>query len=59
MQYGSKTKQSACMHSKDWRLRRASHSGEIGLAGSRRLRAMLAAVLVVFAHAVVTVAENK
>ncbi len=32
----------------------ASHSGEITLAGSRRLRSMLAVAPVLFAHAVVT-----
>ena len=35
-------------------LRRASHSGEIVLAGSRRLRSTLAAAPVLFAHAAVT-----
>ncbi len=37
-------------------LPRASHSGEIALAGSRRLRSTLAAAPVLFAHAVVTTA---
>ncbi len=31
-------KQSVCAHSKDWRYRAPSHSGEIALSGSRRLR---------------------
>ncbi len=35
-----------------------SHTGEIALAGSRRMRSMLAAAPVLFAHAVVTVAKN-
>ena len=35
-------------------LPRASHSGEIALAGSSRLRSTLAAAPVLFAHAVVT-----
>ena len=34
-------------------------SGEIALAGSRRLRSTLAATPVLFAHAVVTVAKHK
>jgi hypothetical protein len=34
---------------------RASHSGEIALSGSRRLRSTLVAAPVLFAHAVVTV----
>ena len=34
-------------------LPRASHSGEIAMAGSRRLRSMLVAAPVLFAHAVV------
>ncbi len=37
----------------------ASHSGEIALAGSRRLRSTLAAAPVRFARAVVAVAKNK
>ena len=37
----------------------ASHSGDIALAGSRRLRATLAATPVLFAHTVVTVAKNS
>ena len=37
----------------------ASHSSEIALAGSRRLRSTLAAAPVIFTHAVVTVAETK
>jgi large subunit ribosomal protein L20 len=40
-------------------LPRASHSSEITLAGSRRLRSTLAAAPVFSAHAVVTVAKNK
>ncbi len=38
---------------------RASHSGEIALSGSRRLRSTLAVVPVLFAHTVVTVAKNR
>ncbi len=38
-------------------LLRASHSGKIALAGSRRLRFTLAAAPVLFAHAVVIVAK--
>ncbi len=34
-------------------LPRASHSGEIALSGSRRLRSMLAAAPVLFEHAAV------
>ena len=40
-------------------LPRASHSSEIALADSRRLRSTLAAVSVLFAHAIVTVAKNR
>ena len=40
-------------------LPRTSHSGEIALAGSRRLHNMLVAALVFFAHALVTEAENR
>ena len=40
-------------------LPRVSHSGEIALAGSHRLRATLAAAPVLFAHAVATVAKDK
>ena len=40
-------------------LHRASHSSEIALAGSRRLRSTLAAALVLLAHDIVTVAKNK
>ncbi len=36
---------------------RASHSSEIAMAGSRRLRSTLAAAPVLFTHAVVTEAE--
>ena len=39
-------------------LSRTSYSGEIALAGSRRLRFTLAAAQVLFAHAAVTVAKN-
>ncbi len=39
-------------------LPRVSHSGEIALTGSRRLRFTLAAAPVLFAHAVVTVAKD-
>ncbi len=46
------------MHSKDLALPRTSHSGEIALPGSRRLRSTLAAAPVLFAHAIVTVVEN-
>ena len=40
-------------------LPRASHSGEIALSGSRRLRSTLAAARILFAHTVVTVAKNS
>ncbi len=40
-------------------LPRASDSGEIALAGTCCLRDTLAAVLVLFAHVVVAVAENR
>ena len=40
-------------------LPRASHSDEIALAGSRRLRFTLAAAPVLFAHADVATAKNK
>jgi hypothetical protein len=40
-------------------LPRACHSGEIALAGSRRLHSTLAAAPVLFAHAVVTEIKNK
>ncbi len=46
------------MRSKDWRCR-ASHSGEIVLAGSRRLRSTLAAAPVLFAHAVLTASVSR
>ena len=39
-------------------LPRASHSGKIALAGSRRLLATLGAAPVLFAHAVVAVGKN-
>ena len=42
---------------KELALPRACHSGEIALAGSRRLHSTLAAAPVLFAHDVVTVAE--
>jgi hypothetical protein len=46
------------MRSKDWRCAGdVSHPGEIALAGSRRLRSSLAAVLVIFAPAVATETE--
>ena len=46
-----------CVHAlKGLTLLRASHSSEIALAGSRRLRFMLAAAPVLFAHAIVTAA---
>jgi hypothetical protein len=44
---------------KGMELPHASHPGEIALAGSRRLRATLAAAPVLFAHAVVTVAKPQ
>ena len=48
-----------CAHAiKELALLCASHSGEIALAGSRRLRFTLVAVPVLFAHAVVTVAKT-
>jgi hypothetical protein len=37
----------------------ARNSGEVALAGSRRLRCTLAAAPVLFAHAIVTVAKNE
>ncbi len=40
-------------------LPRACHSGEIALAGSRRLHSALAAAPVFFAHAVVIEIKNK
>jgi hypothetical protein len=40
-------------------LPRACHSGEIALAGSRRLHDTLAAAPVLFAHAGVTEIKNK
>jgi hypothetical protein len=40
-------------------LPRASHSGEIALVGSHRLRSTLAAAPVLFAHDVVTVAKAQ
>ena len=40
-------------------LPRVSHSGEIALAGSHRLHSTLAAVPVLFAHAVATGIKNK
>ncbi len=42
---------------KELSLPRASHSGEIALADSRRLRSTLAAAPVLFAHAIVTYIE--
>jgi hypothetical protein len=44
---------------KEVKLPLVSHYGEIALSGSRRLRSTLAAAPVLFAHAVVTVAENR
>ena len=50
--------QAECAHArKGLVLPRASHSGEIALAGSRRLRSTLAAAPVLFAQAVVIVAK--
>ncbi len=47
-----------CVHAREGLvLPCASHSGEITLSGSRRLRSTLAAVSVYFTHAVVTVAK--
>ncbi len=44
-----------CVHAlKGLALLRASHSGEIALVGSRRLRSTLVAAPVLFAHAIVT-----
>ncbi len=49
-----------CVHAlKGMGLPRSSHSSEIALAGSRRLRSTLAAAPVCFAHALVTVAQTK
>ncbi len=56
----TKLPKAVCVHAlKRLGLPRASHSGEIALAGSRRLRSTLAAAPFLFAHAVATVAENK
>lgn len=47
-----------CVHAlKGLALPRVSHSGEIALSGSRRLRSTLAAAPVLFARAVVTAAK--
>ncbi len=43
---------------KELALPRATHSGEITLVGSRRLRSTLAAAPVLFAHTFVTVANK-
>ncbi len=49
-----------CVHAlKGLALPRASHFGEIALAGSRRLRSKLATTPVFSAHAVVTVAKTS
>ncbi len=40
-------------------LPRKSHSGEIALAGSHRLRSTLAAAPVLFVHAVITAAKHR
>ena len=49
-----------CLHSlKGLALPRASHSGEIALAGSRHLRSTLAAASILSAHVVVTEIKNK
>ena len=42
---------------KELALPRASHSGEIALTGSRRMRSTLPAALILLVHAVVTVAK--
>ncbi len=48
-----------CVHApKNLALPRVIHSGEIALLGSRRLRSMLAAALVLFVLAVVIVSKN-
>ena len=52
--------QSVCAYVlKGQALPHASHSGDIALSGSRRLRPTLAAAPVLFAHAVVAVARNS
>ena len=56
---GDVRRQSVCAHTQGLALPRASHPGEIALSGSRRLRPVLAAAPVLFAHAIVTVAKNK
>ncbi len=49
-----------CVHTlKGLALPCVSHSGEIALAGSRRLRSTLAVAPVLFVHAVATVAKNE
>jgi hypothetical protein len=53
------TKSKSVQTLKGLALPRACHSGEIALAGSRRLHFTLAAVPVLFAHAVVTEIKNK
>ena len=55
----TKLRKLECVHTlKGLALPRASHSGEIALAGSRRLRSTLAAAPVHFVHAAVTVANS-
>ena len=53
------TKSKSVRTLKELALPRAFHSGEIALAGSRRLHSTLAAAPVLFAHAVVTEIKNK
>ena len=56
--YSTNSSKAECVRAqKGLALPRASHSGEIALAGSRRLRSTLAAAPVLFAHAVVTEIE--
>ncbi len=52
-------KQSVSMRPKRQALPRASHYGEIALAGSRRMHSTLSATPVPSAHAIVTIAKNK
>ncbi len=56
---GSGCMQAECVALKGLALPRASHSSEIALAGSRRLRSTLAAAPVLLARAVLTVVKNR
>ena len=56
----SEARQCLCEHAlKELALPRESHSGEIALSDSRRLRATLAAMPIRFAQAVATVAKHR